>query len=265
VDASLILSSFKRPELLKLGLSSIVKNRPAFDLEIVVVNDGIPDETESVCQSFSQQSLNIKYVFSGQRNKDGIKKRVSGYALNIGVKQCSSDIIVLSCPEVYHLNDALDIIVSALERNPRKMVIPELIYFDQSAVETNKLLKMSLGELFNYKVDTTKLVGGDFGRCHGTMNFLMALYKKEFTSIGGFDEDFTGYAGEDSDLIQRFMSNGLTHLRTSAEAVHLWHPGSNNGEVHWDNPAWVYNWNILQSRKGILVRNKGREWGKIDE
>lgn len=263
MDVSLILSSFKRPELLRLGLSSIMRNRPAFDFEIVVVNDGIPDSTESVCQSFSSQ-LNIKYIFSGQRNKDEIKSRVSGFALNVGVKNSSGNIIVLSCPEIYHLNSALDILVSALKNNPRRMVIPEFLYFDQTAQETNRLLVMHSGELFNSEVNTDLLVGGNFGRCHVEMPFLMAFYRKEFEDIGAYDEDFTGYAGEDSDLVERFKLNGVNHLRTEARGIHLWHPGSNDGNVHWDNPRWIYNWNILQAKKGIIIRNQGREWGKID-
>ena len=125
MKVSLILSSFQRPHLLRLGLSSVLRFKPPFPLEIIVVNDGLPDETENVCKEFCDKGLDVQYIFSGQRNLGGtIKRRVSGFALNIGIKQSTGDIIVLSCPEIYHLSDILTTEVLALQSAPRSMVIP---------------------------------------------------------------------------------------------------------------------------------------------
>jgi GT2 family glycosyltransferase len=218
-----------------------------------------------VCDQFREKGLNIKYIFSGQRNLDGvIKSRVSGFALNIGIKQSTGDIIVLSCPEIYHLNNALDTIVRTLIPNPKSMVIPDLLYFDKTSEVTNYLVGLNNDQLKNPVIDTTKLVGGDYGRCHVEMNFLMAIYKNEIIEMGGFDEDFTGYAGEDNDFIERLKLKGLLHFRTPASAVHLYHGGHGDGNTHYENPAWVHNWNLLQSRRGTLIRNVGREWGRVN-
>lgn len=268
MKVSLVLSAFKRPELLKLGLSSVLLNKPSFDLEVIVVNDGVLDDTESVCNSFRQKGLDVKYLFSGKRNLDGImKSRVSGFALNIGIKQSSGDIIVLSCPEIYHLNNALEIIVTNLIASPRSMVIPDLLYFDKTSEVTNYLLTLGDDRLaMRPNIDTTKLLGGPYGKCHVEMNFLMAIYKDEIMKVGGFAEDMLGYAGEDSDFIERLKLSGLKHLRTDASAVHLFHGGHNDGTAHWDNPAWVYNYKIFQDRlaKKQIVVNIDKDWGKID-
>jgi glycosyltransferase involved in cell wall biosynthesis len=262
---TLLLASFNRPHLLKLGLSSITKFEYPFNLEVIVLNDGLEDETESVCEYYKNKKSNIviKYIFTGQRNKGGAKKRVPGFALNIGVKQSKHDIIVLSSPEVYHLNNALGGIVPILEQNPLSMVIPKIVYFDQTAETTNYLLALDDSQLLTPVIDTNKLRGGLFGECHGEMPYLMAFYKKEFTEIGGYDEDFLGYAGDDSDLIGRFKQKGLVYFKTLAAIVHLWHPGTNDGGFHWGDSAWVYNWNLLNSRKGDIIRNRNREWGQL--
>jgi len=263
---SIILSSYKRPHLLRLGLSSMVRFRPNIaEHEILVLNDGIPDETENVCKYYSDK-LNIRYIFTGKRNLDGImKKRVSGHTLNIGIKRATGDIIILSNPEIYHLNNAVDILIHYLIHAPKSMVIPNFIYFDRIGTVTSELNALNDEQLMYPYIKTDLLVGGLFGEGHCAMPYLMAIYRHEIMTIGGYDEDFTGYAGEDNDFVDRLKLNGVKHLRTPAMAIHLYHEGTGDGSAHWDNPAWVHNYTLLQNRRGILVRNVGREWGKLDE
>jgi glycosyltransferase involved in cell wall biosynthesis len=258
---SILLPSFKRPELLRRGLISILYNKPQCEFEIIVLNDGIEDETESVCNKFLEYGLPIHYFFTGKRNLDGvIKSRVPGFALNIGIKQAEGNIIVLSCPEIWHLNNTIDILLENLQQNPKGLVIPEFLYFDRSGEET---LRLNIMSMFYPTLNLDKLVSGHYGYCHVEMPFLMMLYKEHLIAINGYDEDFIGYAGEDNDLIFRLQAIGLKHIRTAAKAVHLYHEGSTDGNCHWDNPAWVHNYTLLQNRKGIIQRNIGREWGVL--
>ena len=251
-----------RPKLLELGLHSITKHPTIHELEILVLNDGIEDGTKEVCEKFS--SLNIRYIFTGQRNKNGITiKRPPSFALNIGLKQCTGDIIVLSGPEMFHLNKALDFVVCDLILHPASMVIPSFIYFDQSQKTTNELL-------INREacINTESLVSGEYGSGHVEMPFLLALYKKYLLEINGWDENMIGYCGEDNDLILRLKRVGLTYIRTQAQAIHLWHGESTDGACHFENPMWVHNWNILQEHvndPSIIKVNVDRDWGKLDE
>ena len=266
MKVSILLSSFNRPHLLRLGLASIKKFKPKFDYEILVLNDYLEDETRAVCDVFGD-SLNIRYIFTGQRNSSGnIKKRVSGLTLNVGIKQSAGDIIVLSCPEIFHLNSGLDMIVEKLVQNPMGMVIPGLMYFDQKGLLTKKLCELvSVEGICGCSIDYSLLSQNEeYNKAHVQMPYLMALYKHHLMEIGGYDEDLTGYAGEDNDLVDRLILKGLNHVRTDARIIHLWHEGTGDGYAHWENPAWVHNWNILQARKGILVRNIGKKWGTID-
>ena len=264
MKVSILLPAFKRPALLNLGLSSYVNNIPTYDYEILVLNDGIPDETESVCEKYKNLGLNVRYIFTGQRNLDGvIKSRVPGFALNIGFKQATGELITLSCPEVFHLNNAIDLNVKRYLESPRStMVIPSMVYFDQTNVTTSKLLQSS--NLNNEEININQLMGGNFGFCHSEMPYLFTTAKQNFIDIGGYDEDFIGYAGEDSDIIARLKLTGLGYRRSGAEVIHLFHEGTNDGGYHWDNPRWVHNWNLLNERKDIIIRNAGREWGVLE-
>ena len=258
---SILLPCFKRAELLNLGLTSINNFKPTFDYEIIVLNDGVIDDTEQICNNYINKGLNVRHIFTGQRNLDGnIKKRVPGFALNIGLKHATGDILVLSCPEIYHLNNAIDIEVKRLLRNPKQIIIPDFIYFDRIGEETKNML---LSKLEYPAVNTKNLVSGEYGRLHVLMPFLMTVMKKEIIDIGGWDEDFTGYACEDNDLMWRLEANGLSYQRCEALGIHLYHEGVGDGQTHYENPAWCHNYKLLLDRRGIIKRNQNKEWGKL--
>jgi len=260
---SILLPAFKRPGLLQLGLSSILKFKPTVPYEIIVLNDGIEDDTKLVCDYFANQ-LNIKYIFTGHRNLDGnIKTRTPGFALNIGIKQAQGDIIILSCPEMYHLNNTIDIITYTLMNNPKSLVIPRSVYFDKLGKITQQLWANLNKDI---TIDTSLLTGGSYGRCHAEMPFLLAVMKEELVSIGGYNEKMVGYAGEDCELLFRLQLNGLTYERTGAEVIHLYHEGSTDGNCHFENPDWVVNWKILQETREnkLLIANEGKEWGVLE-
>lgn len=246
---SLVASSFNRPELLDVGLSSIAKYEKFFNLEIVIVNDGIKDDTELVCKKYSDR-LNIKYIYSGQRNSSEIISRSPGIPLNIGIKRSVGDIIILSCPEIFHLDDCLNRIVKPLIENKKILVIPNKMYFDNDGQYTNDVKSKKTGDLKLCEVRKDSV----------QMPFLMGIWKSELLDIGGYDEDFTGYASEDNDLIDRLIMNGNKHYRVDTDIVHLYHGTRNNSGMYWENPKWVYNYQLRISRKNQMIRNLNG-WG----
>lgn len=253
---SLVMATYKRPELLDAGLSSIAKHKRSFEVEVIVVNDGIHDATEAVCEKYNK-ILPVKYFFSGQRNvnPDGIGySRVPGFALNIGVKKCDSDYIILTCPEIYHIQDSFSLLMHI--RTPlQQLIIPDIMYFDDIGSLTGQI-KHSPAVPFSHLLSKPN---NDAVR----MPFFMGMWKQKFMDFGGYDEDFTGYACEDNDLIHRLLDSGSSYLRMNAPIVHLYHGPRCDGKVHPENPQWAHNWNLFQSRKGKFVRNQGRPWGAL--
>jgi glycosyltransferase involved in cell wall biosynthesis len=265
VKTSVILPSFKRAKLLNLGLWSLA-HCSVTDLEVVVLNDGIDtDDTAEVCASYSDK-LDIKYIFTGQRNKNDLKWRVPGYAINIGVKNCSGEIIILSNPEIFHTNpNNIKLTIETLKNQPTKsFVSPSYIYFDDKAYVLHYLINEG------YTLDVPKEVKVSSGMSEGKnrtairMPFFTTMYKESFMAVGGYDEDFKGYAGDDNDFMDRIMRNGVKWVRQPLlNIVHLYHGNSNDGSNHPENPAWLYNYNLWQknNKEGIIVANEGRGWG----
>jgi predicted glycosyltransferase involved in capsule biosynthesis len=93
----------------------------------------------------------------------------------------------------------------------------------------------------------------------------MGMYKSEYMSIGGYDEDFTGYGADDNDLIFRLMYSGLKYYFTNSKIIHLYHGERCDSKMHPENSSWAYNYNLFTTRKKEkrIIRNQNKEWGII--
>jgi GT2 family glycosyltransferase len=247
---SIIIASFQRAHLLQWGLYSLARQTIPYEFETIVVNDGLPDETESVCNQYRNR-LKLRYVFSGQRNLAGtIKWRVPGFAYNIGVKQAAGDILIITCAEMYHVNATIALLTGPVIENRKRIAIPAGKDDRDGAIL--EMLRAQNGNfnpaLFDNYVDLDT-----------HLPFLLAVSREDFCSIGGFDEDFTGIAFDDNDLVERLQKNGCGYYQTGAQAIHLFHPRYMN-DVGM-NSDWHYNRNLYIARGNQIVRNIGREWG----
>ena len=263
---SIILPSFKRGSLLNLGLYSLTKQRTSFDFEIIVLNDGLEDDTEEICTNYNKKFGNVRYIFTGKRNTlEKIKWRVPGFANNIGVKQSQGKLIALSSPEVWHLTENnLELLVSALK--DKTIVAPRKLYFDDENVILPYLTRLYSDTLpLNIPLDLIMRGCPDTSKSATayTMPFFLVMYKSDYINIGGYDEDFIGYAGDDNDFIGRIKLINKRLFVDGAPIIHLYHSGTNNGINHEGNPDWELNYNLWKLRKGILNRNVGREWGVL--
>lgn len=248
---SIIITTFQRPQLLSWGLYSLTRQHKPFDFETIVVNDGINDETEAICNQYKEK-LNLKYIFSGQRNLSGeIIWRVPGFAVNIGAKHSSGEILMISCAEMFHLNDTIAKLTYPLLQYPHLLGIP--VGKDDDGSFLNYLNSnngnFELASFYHYRDLNVYLP------------FLMSVSRERFFSIGGYDEDFTGFAYDDNDLVDRLQMNGGQYCQTEAKTIHLYHPrfvADKSG-----HPKLYHNFILYQTRRGKVVRNENREWGKL--
>jgi glycosyltransferase involved in cell wall biosynthesis len=251
--ASLIITSFQRAHLLKWGLDSLVKQKVPFELETIVVNDGLPDETESVCRRY-REKLSIRYLFSGQRNLGGrLKWRVPGFAVNIGAKYARGSVLLISCAEMYHLSNTISQLTGPLLTNHRQITIP--IGKDDRDGAFLHLLNHPDAGVFDLQAFL------NYPDLNTYLPFLIGVWREYFLEIGGYDEDFTGMAFDDNDLVDRLQAFGCRFLKTDALTMHLYHP--RRMDQVGMGPEWQYNQNLYLSRRGIIRRNQHRSWGVL--
>jgi len=250
---SIIMTSFQRSHLLKWGLYSLSKQNIPFPFETLVLNDGTNDESEAICKEY-EQKLNLQYIFTGQRNLDGeIKWRVPGFAINIGAKLSCGEVLIISCAEMFHINDTISRLTYPLLSNQKLLGVP-IGMDDQDSSFLNYLINnngyFDINAFYN-----------NYLRLNTRLPFLMSISRNEFFTIGGYDEDFVGIGYDDNDLVLRLLKNGCSYYQTSAETIHLYHK-----RYAWGNNAWarlLYNYKLCIERQEQIIRNENREWGKL--
>ena len=243
---SIIISSYRKPNLLKLFLFSLTQQNVDYkDYEIIVINDGQKnDSTEAVCSLFDSK-LPIRYIFTGQRNKCNLFKkflpRTPGHAIDIGVKQCTGDIIVLTCPEAFQLSfDSLKHLIDAVVEDENAIATVKNVFDDLNGSMLNNIVDFK-------QIDDVAI--GDLKRDHSDCliqkevdsianPFFMAMNKSHYLDIGGFTDDAMEKLVDKGchykyieDCVARFYdgpkiinNNDLRFLRkVTYESQNFWH------------------------------------------
>lgn len=253
MKVSILITTFKRSHLLNWGLYSLARQKNSHDTEIIVLNDGIQDETEGVCNKYKDK-LNIRYIFTGKRNTpENTIWRIPGFAFNIGAKLALGDILFLSCAEMFHMGNSVQIMTDHLINFPNTRVIPMGV--DDVEGGFLKAVNDSNGN------PTMEDVRKYCGYLNTHLPFFMGLMKSVYINMGGYDEDFIGMAYDDDDIVSRLNFAGIRQCQVPTSIIHLWHQRFGaGGELA---PKWAFNKNLYAIRYGLINRNVGKNWGHL--
>jgi len=232
---SIILPYFERPEVLAITLRSFQALYSESQIEIVIVDDGSHPEMKPRLPA--EFTLPTKLVTI--RNKDGINPCTP---INIGVAEASSDLILLTSPEIVHTesifiamgnsdvgkNECLFFNVFALtdkDTNLRLITSESHSAFMEIYASLEPKLEEGLGLNGNI---WSNLYGSWY--CHPTyrktdLNFLSLMRRSSFLNVGGFDERYRKGSGfDDNEFRRRMISYGFNfRYQGTSAAIHLIH------------------------------------------
>ena len=193
---SIIIPALNEGENLKESLNSLLnQSYPKDRYEIIVVDNGSTDQTLNIATKMADHAYVLKDVNVGA-------------VRNYGASQSQGDILICTDADCVVDNDWLSNGVSLLlenkesvfggglkpRNNPSWVERYWLLNDDGNAIQQNDLM----------------------GSC-------IYCWKKDFDSVGGFDERVS--SGEDSDISSRFKSLGLSvFLKGCLSVVHLGTP-----------------------------------------
>lgn len=228
---SLIVSTYNRPEALKIVLDSI-KEQTLLPLEVIIGDDGSSDETLKLINEY-QKSFPIPLIHVWQEDKGFRLSRIR----NLAIKKSQGEYIIsIDGDIVLHkeyinshkifakkgyflqghrvlLNDKLtNEIISSNKRN---------ISFWSKNIKNRKntIHNFNLAKIFSTSsVNTKGIKGGIF-----------SYWKKDAIKVNGLNEDFIGWGKEDSEFAVRLINSGIRRfdLRFCAVCYHLDHGKSN--------------------------------------
>jgi len=248
------MSTFRRQELLKVGLESLNKQKIPWEYEIVVVNDGTEDGTKEVCLKYPQ----VKYVVLRPGTKDSnLVWRCPSLALNVGVKQSEGDVLIFTCPEIYHpYPDNIFNLVSPILENNSLMTYTE--GYDDRGGKILKAIKEG-----NPITTLTPTKENFLKELHTQYPFCMGFSREKYFDIGGYDEDFmAGYAYDDTDFVNRMLKNGVNYLKVPGLIIHLYHTRA-RFNLPETKILFEKNKALYTQKLNVIKRNVGVEWGVI--
>lgn len=232
--ATILSTTHDRNGSLIKHLESISNQEVDFKYEILVLDDYYKSTKETV--DIVNSYKHTKYIHTGKTKKGIDHWRVPGFAYNIGAKLSKGSILTITGCDI-ELTDV----------NTYKYVVDT----------TNNANCLTTINSITYYTEGDKLINENSIR----MPYFMTLKKQWFMDIRGYDEDFTGVAGEDNDLMDRLMAT-YRLVRSPYRIIHHGHE-----KVDFISPEGKkrheHNVKLWKERKGILLRNVGREWGKL--
>lgn len=126
----------------------------------------------------------------------------------------------------------------------------------------NKGFAAKINEIANYAKEKVVFVKGR-RRNRGRLG----MFKKDFLTLGGYDEDLIGYGFDDKDLLLRAFHSGFKIIPFGSEYCEL----VEDHKPHSGGRYQYSNWRYTQDRNAILsllnltrnryVANEGRFWG----
>lgn len=219
LDVSVVIPIYNRVALLDNVLAGLSVQDFGGSFEVIVVDDGSEEDVRGVCDRWTD-SLDIRYV---RQSREG---RGAGRARNVGASQARNDLLVfvdadcvpsrnfLTGHEMWH-RGADNIVVSASRRH-----IDREIGAGEVASAWADLLKDSgldareseIAEAPDdwrrvfYRRSQRLLLGDEAYRA--VLGGLMSVRAARFGEVGGFDESFRTWGGEDTELGWRLWNSG---------------------------------------------------------
>ncbi|WP_237886688.1 glycosyltransferase family 2 protein [Pseudomonas sp. PGPR40] len=241
IKYSIVIPTFNRSDITRSSVYSIlnlVKSRKQNDFEIIIVNDGSTDDTQSYFERASKENECIRLINTDKLNSE---YRNPGFARNAGVMAAKGRRVCFCDGDIIHLSDPLGEMDKLLSKHGDDVYVTGIHY-----------------RLFDNRLDGPRGVNSDMP--HGSW---LSVERKVLLEIGGYDQRFKKYGNEDQDIVQRLRRRGLKHV-VGANIIAI-HPrfDAERSVSSFDQVAKDIQ---IEFQRDISVqRNIGQRWGGFSE
>jgi glycosyltransferase involved in cell wall biosynthesis len=225
---SLIISTYNKPQYLSCCLKSI-SGLNEFPDELIIADDGSGEETLKLIEKFrGETNMPVYHVWQEDNGFRLARSRNNAILRSSGDYLIFIDDDIILHPEFIkdHRRFAQKGCLycgSRVRLNPKKTtdvmkfnnfkftILTSGLQSRENVVRIPFLHKIIKGQGYTYK----RLRG-----CH------LAFWKEDLKRVNGFDERYTGWGYEDSDLVMRMIHAGVkrVNLKWVALCYHLYHP-----------------------------------------
>ncbi len=208
---SIIIPTYNGVELLKRLIPLIYNlTKNIEDYEVLIVDDGSKDRTESYLKNYFPQ---IKVI--------ALKKNVGfGKACNIGVTEAKHDLIFIMNNDVRIHSDFPLKILSLFDKPDKE---DKILFAATCKVlkEGKKSLYYGRNEGVFYRGEIhIKPLSDEYGKTFFASGVIMAFHKEMFLELGGFDDLYHPFYWEDVDLCYRALKKGFSMVYTPNSLIY---------------------------------------------
>ena len=229
LTTSVLITTYNRPDtLIKVLEALCLQTRPAD--EIIVADDGSGPETLVMIRRFEKDF---------RRAIDHVRQEDRGFRAarirNKAVNRSKGEYIILldgDCiPSKHFVQDHLALAERKTFLQGKRILVGKEISDGFTVADTRKTLKLirhALSGRLSNSHHLIRLPGFPALRNRnqsGIRSCNMSFFREDLFAVNGFNEDFTGWGREDSELAVRFYRYGLKRKSHPFMAIcfHLWH------------------------------------------
>ncbi|WP_137175624.1 glycosyltransferase family 2 protein [Massilia sp. HP4] len=232
---SVVITTYNRPDALEAVVEACFLQDDK-NFEIIIADDGSTANTRDCIERLAARSpVPLKHVWQPD---DGFR---AAMARNRGTLAATGDYIIFLDGDCVPQRDFIrrhralaqpGFLVSGsrilLSQRLTERVLRE--HIDVAGMKVGERLRHRLAGDMN-KVIQTMLRWPDLGRVRRKFSWRrikscnLAVWKSDLVKVNGFDESFTGWGHEDSDLVVRLFHAGVLRKdgALATEVLHLWH------------------------------------------
>ena len=235
MKTAVIITTYNRPDALAAVLDGYCAQR-ARDFELLIADDGSKDETrELVAQYTKQAPFPVHHVWQEDR---GFR---AGAARNRALVQTDADYVIFSDGDCVPPSFFVERHRALSERGyflAGNRILLSKSYTAQALqmrvalhrVSTLQWLRAWQRRDVNRALPLLRLPDALFRkrqtqRWEGVKTCNLSAWRADLVRVNGFDERYSGWGLEDSDLVIRLLHAGVRHksARFAAPVFHLWH------------------------------------------
>lgn len=195
---SIIVSFYNSEKTIKMCVDSILTQTTKYKLEIIAVDDGSTDSSRAILESFKNSNINI--LSYGEN-------RGLAFARNYGAKHAQSSLIAF-------IDSDMSLEDSWVDKGIKYMNSSDIVGIVGQYAPPPDVTKNSLDKYLYSNIRGARAhYRGQSSISFKYFLFSNTLIKKSvFEEVGGFNEEFTSYGGEDTDLsirIYKLYPGGL--------------------------------------------------------
>ena len=231
---SVIITTYHSPDFLKQCLNSFLYQKDK-NFELIVGDDGSTQETKQLLFKYKNSKLKVLHAWQEDKGFRAAKIR------NEAVKLSSGEYLIFIDGDCIVFDDFIENHRKIAEqdffaRGNRAMLSEK---FSKKVIEENKninligiqnFIKLRLQKDINRILPILRFIKYPFRKIQkrkwkGAKTCNLALWKKDFENINGYDESYIGWGREDSDLVVRLINNNICRKEAifSTGIIHLKH------------------------------------------